>query len=236
MKVIIYAEHNKFCQSEQCLKHYPKGIHGLLKDLFEKEHHEVKTFTMDNINQLDDNDLSECDVMLWWGHTFHSIVNDELVEKVVDKVHCGMGFIALHSSHLAKPFKRLMGTPCTLKWREANENERLWVINPTHPIAQGLNDFIDIEHEEMYGEPFAIPTPDELVFVGWFKGGNVFRSGCCYQRGYGKVFYFQPGHESYNTYNNKEIQKILINALNWAKPVTKVEKVSCENTQPLEKI
>jgi trehalose utilization protein len=129
-----------------------------------------------------------------------------------------MGLIVLHSGHYSKIFKKLMGTTCSLCWREAGEKERLWVCNPAHPIAQGLGPFIEIEHEEMYGEPFGIPVPDEQVFISWFEGGEVFRSGCCYKRGNGKIFYFRPGHEAYPTYHHPQIQKVLQNAVKWAKP------------------
>jgi trehalose utilization protein len=130
-----------------------------------------------------------------------------------------------------------MGTSCNLKWREASENERLWVTDPTHPIVEGIGEYIELEREEMYGEFFDIPTPDSLVFIGWFKGGDVFRSGCCYNRGYGKVFYFQPGHETYPTYHQEDIQKVIINAVKWAKPTKKIDKLVAPNIKvPLEKI
>lgn len=235
MKVVIYSEYNPSCREGEGLKAYPNGIHGTLQEMLEKENHEVKVFTLDSIEEMTDEVIQTCDVMLWWGHWYHDQISEELANKIVHRVYCGMGFIALHSAHLSKPFKKLMGTPCTLKWREIAENERLWVVNLTHPIAQGINEYVDIPHEEMYGEHFAIPTPDELVFIGWFKGGEVFRSGCCYQRGYGKVFYFQPGHETYPTYQLKDVQKILLNAVTWAKPVVKVDTISCPNVEPLEK-
>ena len=149
----------------------------------------------------------------------------------------GMGLIVLHSGHHSKIFKKLMGTSCNLKWREASENERLWVTDPTHPIVEGIGEYIELEREEMYGEFFDIPTPDSLVFIGWFKGGDVFRSGCCYNRGYGKVFYFQPGHETYPTYHQEDIQKVIINAVKWAKPTKKIDKLVAPNIKvPLEKI
>jgi trehalose utilization protein len=149
---------------------------------------------------------------------------------------CGMGFIALHSAHLSKIFTKLMGTSCTLKWREIAEKERLWVIEPNHPIAEGIGDYIELPHEEMYGERFDIPAPDTLVFAGWFQGGELFRSGCCYNRGYGKVFYFQPGHETYPIYHNPEILRVLKNAVKWAKPLKTITELICPNPKPLEKI
>lgn len=236
MNIVIYNEHNPSCKEKEGLKAYPSGIHGVLKEILTKDNNEITIFTHENINTMSDETLNLCDVMIWWGHWYHDKIDDELSNKIVNKVHCGMGFIALHSAHLAKPFKKLMGTPCTLKWREIAENERLWVVNPSHPIAEGLNEYVDIPHEEMYGEHFSIPEPDELVFIGWFKGGEVFRSGCCYQRGLGKIFYFQPGHETYPTYQIKDIQKILLNAINWARPIKKIDSVNCPNVEPLEKI
>ena len=237
MKITVYNEFNIHHKSGKILEAYPNGIHGSLKKLFEENGHEIRTYTLETINDITLDVLKDTDVLVWWGHMNHNDVKDEVVDMIVNQVNLGMGFIALHSSHLSKPLKRLLGTPCTLQWREMDENERLWVVNPTHPIAKGLPSYIDIPHDEMYGEPFAIPTPDELVFIGWFKGGNVFRSGCCYNRGYGKVFYFQPGHETNPVYEIPEIKKILLNAIEWAKPTTRLEYLDCPNaTNLLEKI
>lgn len=236
MKITIYNEYVDFHKEEICQNAYPNGIHSLLKDLYEKAGHEVKVYTIDTINGIDDKTLKETDIMLWWGHCDHDGVDDKVAQAIAYRVNCGMGFIALHSAHLAKPFRFLMGTSCTLKWREINERERLWVVNPTHPIAEGLGEYVNIEHEEMYGEFFDIPKPDELVFIGWYQGGEVCRSGVCYNRGYGKVFYFQPGHETNRTYHQKEIQKILLNAANWAKPTKKLDSLTCPNVKELEKV
>lgn len=235
MKIVIYNEHNAHHKEGKTLLAYPNGIHGALKDLFESHHHDVEVYTLENINSISDDTLKNTDVMVWWGHMNHQDVKDEVAQRIVDQVLKGMGFIALHSAHLAKPFKKLMGTACNLKWREIDEKERVWVVNPTHPIAKGLNEYFEIPHEEMYGEPFGIPTPDELVFIGWFQGGNVFRSGCCYQRGYGKVFYFQPGHETNPTFMMKEVQQVLLNAIDWAKPTIRLNEIVCPNTESLEK-
>ena len=129
-----------------------------------------------------------------------------------------MGLIVLHSGHFSKIFKRLMGTPCALKWREAGERERLWVVNPGHPIAEGIGPCIELENTEMYGEPFSIPEPEEQVFISWFEGGEVFRSGNIWRRGNGKIFYFRPGHETYPIYHNPVIQRVIYNAVKWAAP------------------
>jgi trehalose utilization protein len=167
---------------------------------------------------LTDAVLASTDVMLWWGHMAHGQVQDEIVAKVQARVLDGMGLIVLHSGHFSKIFKRLMGTSCDLKWREADDNERIWVLEPGHPIAEGLGETIELADEEMYGERFDIPAPETLVFVSWFKGGEIFRSGCCYTRGRGKIFYFRPGHESYPTYYNPEIRRVIANAARWAAP------------------
>jgi trehalose utilization protein len=148
----------------------------------------------------------------------HDQVKDETVERVYQRVMGGMGLIVLHSAHFSRIFRRLMGTSCNLKWREIGEKERLWVVNPGHPIAAGLGEYFELEHEEMYGELFDIPAPDELVLVSWFAGGDVFRSGCCFYRGMGKIFYFRPGHETYPTYHNPDVLQVLYNSVLWAAP------------------
>src|SRR5690349_25061878 len=197
---------------------YPEGIHGAIaQGLREHADFEGGTATLDEPEHgLTDAVLASTDVLLWWGHMAHGAVRDEIVDKVQARVLDGMGLIVLHSGHFSKIFKKLMGTSCDLKWREANDNERIWVVNPSHPIAEGLGECIELENEEMYGEHFDIPAPDSLVFVSWFKGGEVFRSGCCYERGRGKIFYFRPGHETYPTYYNKEVQLVIGNAVKWA--------------------
>ena len=146
-----------------------------------------------------------------------------------------MGLIVLHSGHFSKIFKVLMGTSCDLKWREADEKERIWIVDPSHPIAEGLGEYIELEKEEMYGEHFDIPAPDELVMVSWFEGGEVFRSGCTYKRGKGKIFYFRPGHETYPTYYHKDVQQVIKNAVKWAKPADLPVPVY-GNAEPLESI
>lgn len=160
--------------------------------------------------------LAQTDVLVWWGHAAHGDVTDAVVDRVCDAVWSGMGVIFLHSAHFSKPFKRLMGSPCNLTWREAGERERLWLTSRNHPIAAGLPDNFELEHEEMYGEPFGVPEPLETVFVSWFQGGEVFRSGLTYKRGAGNVFYFRPGHETYPTYHDANVQRVIQNAVKWA--------------------
>ena len=175
------------------------------------------------------------DVLLWWGHKAHAEVQDAVVDRVVARVLGGMGLVALHSAHFSKPFKRLMGTSCDLKWRVADEREHLWVVAPGHPIVAGLPERIDLAREEMYGEHFDIPAPDELVLVSWFQGGEVFRSGCCFRRGCGRIFYFRPGHETYPTYHQPQIQQLIGNAVRWATPVASAVPLR-GNAPPIEPI
>lgn len=215
---------------------YPNGIHGTIAAFLEEDEFTVRTATLDDPEQgLTAGVLADTDVLIWWGHIAHEEVADEIVERIRQRVLEGMGLIVLHSGHFSKIFKGLMGTSCDLKWREADETERLWVIDPSHPITEGIPEMIELEKEEMYGEHFDVPQPDELVFISWFEGGEVFRSGCTYRRGNGKVFYFRPGHETYPTYHNKHIQRVIINAVKWAKPVNR-QRPSYGNTEPLEEI
>ncbi len=200
---------------------YPNGIHNAIADAL-KTHTDfsVGTATLDQpAHGLTTDVLDATDVLIWWGHQAHKEVSDEVVERVRARVLDGMGLIVLHSGHLSKIFKVLMGSTCELKWREANDHERIWVVEPGHPIAAGLGETIELDREEMYGERFDIPAPDELVFVSWFTGGEVFRSGCCYRRGAGRVFYFRPGHETYPTYHHPDVQRVIANAVRWAAPV-----------------
>jgi trehalose utilization protein len=180
---------------------------------------EVRTAILDQPScGLSDEILDTTDVMVWWGHMRHGDVADEIAEKVVRRVWDGMGFIALHSSHFAKPFRRLMGTECFLQWRVADDSEKLWVVDPSHPIAAGIDAKIELDQAEMYGEWFQIPAPDEIVFISWFSGGEVFRSGCCWKRGKGRVFYFRPGHETFPIFHNEQVQRAIRNACHWAAP------------------
>ncbi len=182
---------------------------------------------------LPDELLNDTDVLIWWAHQSHDDVPDVLVNKIVQRVHKGMGFIALHSAHKSKPFLSLMGTSGCLKWRDG-DFERVWNVNPTHPIAAGIPEYFELTDEEMYGEPFDVAKPDDVVFMGWFRGGEVFRSGCTWQRGYGKVFYFQPGHESNPSFNDKYVIRIITNAVRWAAPVIWRDKLDCPNPKAPE--
>jgi len=196
---------------------YPDGIDGMIADALAAHGHETRTATMDEPEHgLPEDVLANTDVLVWWGHLRQDDVDDAVVDRVVDRVHEGMGFVPLHSALLSKPFRRLMGTPCSLTWRVDGARERIWPIQPEHPIAEGVDDHVVLPETETYGEPLAVPEPDALVFTSWFEGGEVFRSGLCYRRGLGRVFYFRPGHESYPIYHDETIQRILANAVEWA--------------------
>ncbi|MBS2968714.1 ThuA domain-containing protein [Metabacillus sp. KIGAM252] len=236
MNVTVWNENRHEQKNPEVRSIYPDGIHGTIAGFLEEMGHRVQTATLDEPEHgLTDDVLRNTEVMIWWGHLAHEEVDSVIVEKVKNRVLDGMGLIVLHSGHFSKIFKSLMGTGCDLKWREADEKERLWVVEPSHPIVDGIAEYIELEKEEMYGEHFDIPAPDELVFMSWFEGGEVFRSGCTYKRGSGKVFYFRPGHETYPTYHNKDIQKVIGNAVLWAAPADR-EKPVYGNAQPLEKI
>jgi len=199
---------------------YPDGMHGALAAAL-KQHPEleVRTATLRQPEHgLTEERLNATDVLTWWGHAAHAEVSDAVVARVHQRVLDGMGLVVLHSGHDSKIFKRLMGTSCQLCWREAGERERVWVVNPGHPIAQGIGRCIELPNSEMYGEPFGIPTPDEQVFVSWFEGGEVFRGGNCWKRGSGRIFYFSPGHETYPIYHHPQIQRVIYNAVLWARP------------------
>lgn len=208
---------------------YPDGLHGTIaKALTEdaRARFTVRTATLDQPEQgLPDAVLAETDVLFWWGHAGHDRVEDSLVERIYDRVMNGMGIVVLHSGHYSKIFKRLTGTGCRSKWWEKGDRERVFVVEPGHPIAQGIPEFFELEHEETYCEHFNIPAPDELVFLGWFSGGGVLRSGCCYRRGAGKLFYFQPGHETHASFLNPHIRQILRNAAAWAAPTVQAAPV-----------
>lgn len=226
-----HEHHNEIVKSI-----YPEGIHAALKMGLAGDDLHISTATQqEEQHGLNAEKLANTDVLIWWGHKTHDEVNDAVVEAVQKRVWEGMGLIVLHSGHFSKLFKKLMGTSCDLKWREADEKERLWVVNPAHPIAAGVPEHITLEKEEMYGEHFDIPAPDELVFVSWFEGGEVFRSGCTFHRGQGKIFYFRPGHETYPTYYNKDILKVIGNAVRWAAPSGAAAPVR-GNHKPLEPI
>lgn len=220
INTIVWNENVHERTHEEVRRVYPEGIHGCIAGALAQDSEiGVSKATLDQPEHgLSQSRLDGTDVLIWWGHMAHDKVDDAIVDRVHKRVLEGMGLIVLHSGHYSKIFKRLMGTTCSLCWREADERERLWVANPSHPIAAGIDQCIVLDREEMYGEPFGIPEPEQTVFISWFKGGEVFRSGVCYQRGAGRIFYFRPGHESYPTYHNTQIQRVIANAVHWAAP------------------
>jgi trehalose utilization protein len=233
-RVTIWNEYRHERQSEQIAKIYPEGMHAAIAAGLSEHGLTARTATLDEPEHgLTEAVLAETDVLIWWGHKAHAEVDDAIVERVHARVLNGMGLVVLHSGHFSKIFKKLMGTTCDLKWREGNDKERLWVVAPGHPIVEGIGEYIELPAEEMYGEHFDIPQPETLVFVSWFTGGEVFRSGCCYARGAGKIFYFRPGHETYPTYHNKEVIHVIANGVRWAAPVSGPQRIF-GNRQPLE--
>jgi trehalose utilization protein len=237
IRVTVWNEFRHERTTAEVAKIYPEGIHTAIAAALRKEENlEIRTATLDEPEHgLPAEVLQQTDVLTWWGHLAHHEVADEVVERVQRRVLEGMGLIVLHSGHASKVFRRLMGTSCDLKWREGNDHERLWVIQPGHPIAAGIGEYFELEHEEMYGEHFDIPQPDTLVLVSWFSGGEVFRSGCCYTRGQGKIFYFRPGHETYPTYHHAQVQRVIANAVRWAAPSESLA-VTYGNTASLEQV
>jgi trehalose utilization protein len=236
LRVTVWNENVHEQMHEEVGKVYPEGIHTAIAAGIANEDLIIRTATLDQPEHgLSEDLLNETDVLIWWGHIAHDKVSDEVVNQVHQHVLNGMGLVVLHSGHFSKIFKKLMGTSCDLKWREADEKERIWVVDPAHPIAKGLGSYIELEREEMYGEHFDIPAPDELVFVSWFEGGEVFRSGVTYHRGAGKVFYFRPGHETYPTYYNQQVLKVIANGIHWAAPEHGA-KQHYGNHKPLEEI
>ncbi len=236
IRMTVWNEFRHERQNAEVAAIYPEGIHqAIANGLRAEPGFFVRTATLDEPEHgLTDEVLASTDVLIWWGHLAHGEVRDGVVERVRDRVLEGMGLIVLHSGHGSKIFERLLGTRTgALKWRDDGEKERIWVIEHGHPIAEGLGEYIEIPKEEMYGERFEIPAPDELVFVSWFEGGEVFRSGCCYRRGKGKLFYFRPGHETFPVYHHPDVLRVIRNAARWAAPTVGAQ-VSYGRVEPLE--
>lgn len=224
-RVLVWNEYRHERRDSAVAAIYPQGIHGAIAQGLGVHGLDARTATLDEPEHgLTEAALAQTDVLIWWGHIAHGAVDDAVVERVRLRVLAGMGLIALHSSQDAKIFKRLMGTDCTVHWRDDGEKERLWVVAPAHPIAAGLGPCFELEPEEMYGEPFCIPPPDELIFLSWFQGGDVVRSGCTFTRGLGRIFYFRPGHETFPTYFDGNVRRVLANACRWASPDIEVRK------------
>lgn len=238
IRVTVWNENIHDREDDRVKAIYPNGLHGAIADALREDENarfEVRTATLDSPEQgLPDEVLDQTDVLFWWGHVAHNQVEDSLVERIAARVRDGMGLIVLHSGHYSKVFRRLMGTECRSKWWEENDRERLFCIIPGHPISEGLPEYFELPREETYCEHFNIPTPDELVFLSWFSGGAVLRSGCCYHYGTGKIFYFQPGHETFPTYLDPNIRRVLRNAAAWAAPSARPKQIYGK-FEPMEK-
>jgi len=218
--VLVWGENRHEQVEPHVAAIYPDGMHstiaaGIAENLGDRAR--VTTATLDDPEHgLTEEVLTELDVLVWWGHAAHGEVSDEVVERVHRHVLSGVGLVVLHSGHWSKIFKRLMGTTCSLRWRNAQDRELVWTVDPTHPIAGGVPSPIVIDSQEMYGEFFDIPAPDELIFISSFTGGEVFRSGCTFRRGNGKVFYFSPGDQDYPVYHHEDVRRVIANGVAWA--------------------
>jgi trehalose utilization protein len=221
VRVTVWGENRHEQVEEHVAKIYPDGMHGAVAEGIRENlgaDCTVRTATLDDPEHgLTEEVLAATDVLTWWGHAAHAEVADEVVERVHRHVLSGMGLIVLHSGHWSKIFTKLMGTTCTLRWRSEHDRELIWTVDPTHPIAQGVPHPLIIDEDEMYGEFFDIPAPDELVFISSFTGGEVFRSGCTFRRGHGRIFYFRPGDQDFPTYHHKDVRKVIANGVTWAR-------------------
>lgn len=236
IKVTIWNEYRQDRDIDFIRAVYPKGIHAALKQGLSAPDLEIRTAVLDDPCQgLSDEILDSTDVLVWWAHAAHQKVTDENVKRVLAKVHSGMGLIVLHSGHYSKIFQAVCGTSCSLKWRESGEKERLWCIQPFHPIARDVPETFVVPQTEMYGERFDIPDDARTIFMSWYEGGEVFRSGVTLERGYGKIFYFSPGHESFPIYYQPEILKVIGNAIRWAAPLCRgiISAPCVKNQEPL---
>ena len=235
IRVLIYNEfyHEKVDDAAKAV--YPEGIHKAIADFLRADDIEVKCTTLENDEcRITKEMLDQTDVLIWWGHVRHKLVSDEVAALVRDAVLSGMGAIFLHSGHHSKPFKALLGTSANLCWRESGDSEIVWVVEPSHPITRGIDRFFKLDAEETYGEPFVIPTPDKLLLLANFSGGEVFRAGCLFERGNGRIFYFQPGHETNPAYQNPYVQRIIRNAVRWCCPIHWKLELTCPHTAPVE--
>ncbi len=234
-RVTVWHEYQHEKRNPEVRRLYPKGMHETLAEgLRAAGAMTVRTATLEDPDHgLAPEVLAATDVLIWWGHMAHDAVHDDVVQRAHARVLAGMGLIVLHSAHFSKLFKRLMGTTCDLKWREADDREILWVTAPGHPILRGISDHVVLPREEMYGEHFDIPEPDETILISSFSGGEVFRSGLTWRRGMGRIFYFRPGHETYPTYHNPQVMRIIANAVYWAAPTAGAGTSVFGNHKPL---
>jgi len=236
IRVTVWNEGVHETRDASVQKIYPEGMHTAIAEGIKEnlgDDVKVRTATLaDPEHGLTEEVLAETDVLTWWGHAAHGQVSDEVVDRVHKAVLAGMGLIVLHSGHFSKIFVRLMGTTCTLDWRSEHDRELIWTVAPGHPIAQGVPHPLIVPEDEMYGELFDVPQPDELVFISSFSGGEVFRSGCTWRRGRGRVFYFRPGDQEYPTYHQKEIRQVIANGVRWAAPTDAERQLPTVDRRP----
>jgi trehalose utilization protein len=235
IRVTVWNEFRHEREHESVRKVYPEGIHTVIANHLEAQKSiKTRTVTLDDPqNGLSQRTINATDVLIWWGHMAHDEVKNRIVDRIQERVLEGMGLIVLHSGHFSKIFRRMMGTSCVLRWREDAKKEILWTTSPGHPIAEGIGEYFMVPQTEMYGEYFDIPTPDELVFMSWFEGGEVFRSGCVWKRGSGKVFYFRPGHETLPIYYQDEVMQVITNAVRYVAPTDHVIKPTVKHVEPV---
>jgi trehalose utilization protein len=221
MRVTVWGENVHERRDPSVAAIYPEGMHETIAAGI-REHldgAEVATATLEQPEHgLGPEVLDATDVLTWWGHAAHEAVAEAVVDRVCARVRNGMGLLVLHSGHYSKVFRALMGTTCSLRWRNDGLRELVWTVAPGHPIAEGVPEVFAVPRQEMYGEFFDVPPPEELVFISSFAGGEVFRSGCAYRRGRGRVFYFSPGDQEYPVYHQPEIRRVIANAARWARP------------------
>jgi trehalose utilization protein len=221
LRVVVWGENRHEQVQREIAERYPDGMHGAIQQGIQEhlgERADVRTATLDDPEHgLTEDVLRETDVLVWWGHMAHGDVSDEVVERVHSHVLAGMGLVVLHSGHWSKIFVKLMGTSCTLRWRAEHDREVVWTVDPTHPIAKGVPHPFVIDEQEMYGEFFDIPKPDEVIFISNFSGGEVFRSGVTFRRGHGRIFYFSPGDQDYPVYFHPDVRRVIANGVEWAK-------------------
>ncbi|NEE00915.1 ThuA domain-containing protein [Phytoactinopolyspora halotolerans] len=222
LRVTVWGEGRHERLDPQVAEIYPDGMHSTIAQAIRDDSErrtEVRTATLDEPEHgLTAAVLDDTDVLTWWGHIAHGEVDDEIVERVHRRVLAGMGLLVLHSGHNSKIFTSLMGTSCSLRWRRGDDRELVWTVAPDHPITAGIPSPIVIDQQEMYGEYFDIPQPDELVFISSFSGGEVFRSGCTFRRGKGKIFYFSPGDQDFGVYHHPHVRQVIANGVAWAAP------------------
>ncbi|MCM8814432.1 MAG: ThuA domain-containing protein [Candidatus Omnitrophica bacterium] len=235
IKVVVWNEFRHEKKVEKIKKIYPDGMHAVIAKHLNSQSDIVASLACldEPEHGLSNEVLEQTDVLIWWGHGAHHEVKDEIVARVHNRVLEGMGIICLHSAHFSKIFKSLMGTSCVLNWRDGGK-ERIWTIEPSHPIADGIPEYFELPETEMYGERFDIPAPEKIIFISWYPGGEVFRSGCVWERGHGRIFYFSPGHETFPIYYDSNVLKVITNAVRWAAPRI-IKKQECKNVPPIEK-